>query len=282
MFDYISNFFDLKSNVVESKLSKKDSFNTFILYDYSPFMIIPSTLKSFKKSHKGKFWYNIRRSKRVVEDELGEFSFQKHYNSDALLYLDEFRTLFLTRWKNDYTSFGWKNDSGFNKFKSQLDKIILNYPDTFEIATLRLKSDNKLLAYSLGFVLNNSYYFFMHNVNLNFNKSKYSLGTIFLEDLIKSFIGNKNVKNFDFMLGLNPYKMKWTKTIKPIYWHIYTIKSFKGFFIHYFKVFVFYSKIKIQKNQQLSTFLKKVFFKLSKVSFLAKIFRYLDKYLFKM
>ena len=29
MFDYISNFFDLKSNVVESKLSKKDSFNTF-------------------------------------------------------------------------------------------------------------------------------------------------------------------------------------------------------------------------------------------------------------
>ena len=282
MFDYISNFFDKESNVVDHRICKKGYYNTFILYDYSPIMKIPSDNESFKKLHKGKFWYNLRRSRRLVNNEIGHFYFNKNYNSEALLFLDEFRNLFLHRWKNDYTTFGWKNDYRFKKFKSELKKIISKNPDCFEVASLRLKEDDSLLAYSLGFVLDDTYYFFMHNINLKFNKSKYSLGTIFLEDLINSFIGNKKVKNFDFMLGLNPYKMKWTKNIKPIYWQVRTVKSLKGFLIHYLKVCLFYLKIKLQKNKVSSSLFKKIFFKLSKIDFFKKMLGFLEKYLFKM
>lgn len=282
MFDYLNPYFNLKTNVVDTKLNKSKMYNTFIFYDFSPHMIIPSNYEDFKNSHKGKFWGNIRRSKKILREELGDYIFEKQYNKTAISNLEEFREIFLTKWKNSYTSFSWKSDLGFDKFKVILDEIIEKNPNTFETATLRLKSNNTILAYSLGFKIDDTYYFFMHNINYKYNKSKYNLGTIFLEYLIKSFIENKGITQFDFMLGINPYKMKWTKTIKPIYWVIYTDKTLYGFFIHYIKVCVFYIKIKIQKNKILSKKIKSLFTVMSKFNISNRLLHLLDKKLFKM
>ena len=122
----------------------------------------------------------------------------------------------------------------------------------------------------------------MHNINVNYNKPSYSLGTLFLEELITSFIAKPNLNTFDFMTGLNPYKLKWTKEIKPIFWRVETKKIVIYLPLHFFKIFFFSLKIKFQKNTFISRYLKNIFLIMYNNRFLSKIIILFEKHIFKM
>ena len=283
MLEYVSHYFNIKNNVVEKNFKvNSNKFTYDILYDYSPLLKLPDSIEEFKSSHKGKFWYNLRRSKKIFNNEVGEFMFEKYYDQDAFLYLDDLRKIFLDKWKNSYTSFSWKSKSGFDKFKSEIKKIIIKNPSSFEISLFKLKNDNTIIAFSIGFILKGTYYFYMHNINVNYNKPSYSLGTLFLEELITSFIAKPNLKTFDFMTGLNPYKLKWTKDIKPIFWRVETKKKLIYLPFHFFKIFFFSLKIKFQKNTFTSRYLKNIFLIMYNNRFSSKIIILFEKHIFKM
>lgn len=283
MLEYVSHYFNIKNNVVEKdhKINPK-MFTYDILYDYSPILDLPKSMQEFKSSHKGKFWYNLRRSKRIFNDEVGEFIFEKYCGEKAYVYLDELRSIFLDKWKKSYTSFFWKSKDGFDKFKIEIKKIIEEDSSCFEIGLFKLKNDKKIIAFSIGFILEGTYYFYMHNINVNYNKPSYSLGTLFLNELLTSFIVKSDINKFDFMTGLNPYKLKWTKKTKPIFWRIETNRKLINIPIHLFKILIFGLKIKVQKNTYLSSYLKKVFLTMYNNIFLNKIIILIEKHIFKM
>jgi len=283
MFDYLNYYFKLDNHLVESNFSRdKLYFNTDIFYDYSPILKLPKYIDEFKSTHRSKFWYNIRRSKRLFQEDFGEISFEIYKNKNAFRLLDTVRHIFIERWANTYTSFYWKRKDGFDKFKTTIDYIINNYPDTFQISVLKIKSSDEIIAYSVGFETNNTYYFWMHNVKVKYSLSKYSLGTIFLNNLLFHLIDKGNIKIFDFMLGINDYKLKWAKQRKKIYWRIKTKKNSINLIKHIFKVLFYFLKIKIQKNKFFSNIFKRIFIFFERSKKFNKIFNIIERYVFRM
>ena len=283
MLDYLNHYFKLDNHLVESNFPKnKKYFNTDIFYDYSPMLELPLSIDDFKLTHKKKFWYNIKRSSRLFEKDYGETYFETHKNKEAFNSLDPVREIFLKRWSTSYTSFFWKRDLGYKKFKEFINRIIIDYPDSFQISLLKIKSSNEIIAYSIGFELNNCYHFWMHSVNIKYSLSKFSVGTVFLNNLISHLIIEGNIKNFDFMLGLNDYKLKWAKQKKNIYWRVKTNRSIFNIPKHIFIVLFYFIKIRIQKNKYLSNHIKKIFVSLERQKKLGSIFKILEQYVFKM
>ena len=122
----------------------------------------------------------------------------------------------------------------------------------------------------------------MHNIKVKYSIPKYNLGTVFLNYLLSDLIKNRKVKTFDFMLGINPYKLKWTKKTKKIYWKVSTKKSYFNILIHYFKVLFYFLKIKIQKNKYLSQKIKLIFSFFENKRVFKNIFLFIEKNVFKM
>ena len=284
MFEYINHHFNLQAHVVEKDFTVDEKmFTTDILYDFSPVLTLPNSLETFKASHKGKFWYNLRRSKKLFVAGCGDFSFDNYIDNDAISLLEEIRVLFLKKWEKKYTSFSWKSEKGFCKFKSHVKKIIKECPGIFVINTIRLNNnDSTIIAYSIGFIIEETFYFYMHGVNSAYNKSSFSLGTIFLEELITSLILNPRVMVFDFMTGLNPYKLKWTNKTKPIFWRIETNKAFWNYPIHVAKIVIFTIKIKIQKNTFFSDHIKQFFIAINRFNISRGAIRLIEKHILKM
>lgn len=283
MFDYLNSVFGFDDSIVEEgtivNLSKY--YSTDILYEYSPYLVLPNNLDEFRNMHKPKFWYNIKRSNEILVNDFGGLTFKVLLNENALNILNDLREIFLLKWQDDYTSFCWKTDKGFNNFKSNVENLIRR-DFTFEVSVLLDVSENNILAYSLGFHINGVYYFFMHNINPKFSKSKYSLGTVFLKYLLEENIESKVSNTFDFMLGTSEYKLKWTKEIKPIFWRVKTPRFWYLFPFHILKVKLFTFKIFVQKNKYIRTILKQIFFYLDSTKYFNTPLRFLEKKLFRM
>lgn len=282
MLDYLNHKINLDNHIVESNYKKNNYyFNFDIFYDYSPILNLPASIEDFESTHKSKFWYNIRRSTRLFENEVGEICFEVYKNKQAYSLLDNLRQIFLDRWSNTYTSFYWKRDSSYTKYKNLIQNLIVDYPDCFCVSVLKIKSSDEIIAYSVGFEMNSCHYFWMHSIKVKYSLSKFSLGTVLLNYLLRDLI-KKNIKQFDFMLGLNDYKLKWTKKKKKIYWRVKTKRRIINIPLHIFSVFFYLLKIKIQKNKFISKFFKKIFFYLENKNYLKNLFRTLETKVFKM
>ena len=71
-----------------------------------------------------------------------------------------------------------------------------------------------------------------HNIDYN----KFSPGTLLLSNMIKSSCEEKEIKNFDFTIGAEIYKMKWSNNKNILYTYLY-YTSFKGFIYNLFLKF---------------------------------------------
>ena len=283
MFDYLNPFFGFDDTIVE-KNTPKDLLKYYysdIFYEYSPYLNLPDSLDEFREMHKSKFWYNIRRSYNLLKDDFEGLKFKVQFNEEAIYYLNDLRDIFLSKWENEYTSFCWKTEIGYNEFKSNVVNLI-ERGFLFEVGLLLDESEKTILAYSLGFHIDGVYYFFMHNVNPKYSKTQYNTGTVFLKYLIEENIKSKISTTFDFMLGTSEYKLKWTNQLKPIYWRVKTKKCWYFLPVHLCKILVFNVKIFLQKNYFCNKNLKRVFFFLDSILVFKNLIRFLERRLFRM
>ena len=84
------------------------------------------------------------------------------------------------------------------------------------------------------------------------------------------------------MLGLNDYKLKWAKRNKKIYWRIKTRRNGINLIKHIFKVSFYFTKIKIQKNKFFNYLIKRIFIYFERRNKFDKIFKIIEKYVFRM
>lgn len=253
MFTYIKNKYNQDPLwVLEGSESPRDLFRFNIEFDVAPYLKLPKTVEAFHEMHKAKFWYNIKRDEKLFVNEFGPLNFVVTADKEMLLqYLPRIQELFAARWAKAYTSFDWKTKEGFQKYH----EAMLDLADTGhgEIAVLLNKQSVLAFAYALKY--NKTYYFFQHAVTTNPLYRKFSLGKIFIKQLITSTI-QREFEIFDFMTGSQGYKREWADGEKKVYIQISAKKTLRGFLTSAPEVLFYSLRSFIHKNKKIESFLK--------------------------
>jgi len=98
----------------------------------------------------------------------------------------------------------------------------------FRQGVLRLSSlnlDGDIAAIHLGFQMKSRFYYYIPSFNDDFRP--YSIGRILQIEIMKEAF-NSGVKQFDFMLGEELYKMLWSPSIEPLYYCCMALNNGKG------------------------------------------------------
>lgn len=89
-----------------------------------------------------------------------------------------------------------------------------------------LSLNDEIISAHVGYLHNYNFYHIMPTHNIDYKK--FSPGTILLSNMIKSCCEEKGIKNFDFTIGSENYKKKWSNNQSYLYSYLY-YNSFKGF-----------------------------------------------------
>ncbi|MFC1633558.1 GNAT family N-acetyltransferase [Planctomycetota bacterium] len=92
--------------------------------------------------------------------------------------------------------------------------ILKRFGDRKWLDIVFLKLNNRIIAYYLGFVYDNIVYFW--NTGFDPEFSKVGPGKLLLHYWIKDSFA-KGYREFDFMVGEEPYKLQWTSPTRPNY-----------------------------------------------------------------
>lgn len=119
-----------------------------------------------------------------------------------------------------------------NIFYFQKNKKYIENLKEFETAKFsHLSLNNEIISAHVGYLHNRNFYHIMPTHNIDYNK--FSPGTILLSSMIKSCCDEKEIKKFDFTIGSEIYKKKWSNNKSILYSYLY-YTSFKGFVYNLF------------------------------------------------
>lgn len=211
MFDYCVNEFNPQPEIIlASDLStekKKQSF--FLKFACSHYLNLPSTMEEFKKLHRKKYWYNLKRSQALFTKEHGELNFKIVVDKHELMkYLPEVFRLFRSRWRGKFTSCSWKTADGEKKYTEAMLALAIQNRAFLAILT---DSKNSLLSYGYCLCDNTTVYFYQHSSDNRAEYRRFSLGKVFIAFLLERLILQGQFKKFDFMVGSQPYKLEWAE-----------------------------------------------------------------------
>ena len=248
MFLYVKNRYNICPNLVLD--SEKNDRDLYLSYMPSRYLLLPKTLDEFHNSHKSKFWYNIRRSERLYQDEFGELVFSIVTNDDIDVFLDKVFVLFNSKWNKEYISSDWKCKKGFDRYKSAL--IDMSKTGEAFLAVLH-DSNSKLLSYAYCINDSQTVYFYQFTTTVEKEYLKFSLGKILIYKLLSHLIEKKDFVKFDFMIGEQEYKKEWAKHSEVSY-----IRVRKGHMLSYPKYFLYKLKTYLQKSTVFRSRLKNI------------------------
>lgn len=259
MFDYFNNKFNtsphLTSNPVNHYQSDTNNYVTSVYFTDAPYLNIPDTHEAFKMTHKAKFWYNIKRGIKKLNENYDDVKVVIYEDPNEIkAYLPAVQKLFSKRWENEYTSFPWKSEIGFKPYSDAM--IELSKTKEGLLCMIIINDNVKIFGYVLLNTENMFLYQLAATPDLEFKK--YDLAGILMKKLIEFGI-DKNKKELDFGIGINGYKMKWAKDKKEIYFNVVTPKSFLNRIVHSFKVLSLKLKFSIQRNRKLVSLIKRIY-----------------------
>lgn len=169
-----------------------------------PYVTFPSSVDIFLEKLNGKFRKNLRRSMKNLERDYGKVEIKKHNDfcslNDAM---EIFFRLHQMRWRS-------KHKQGVFSTQAIRDFYIDVAKSFFAkrwLALYFLTVKDEPIAAHFCFEYQRKMYFALSGYDLNF--SKYSVSSLLTLKIIEKCI-EKNLTEFDFMKGDEPYKFKWT------------------------------------------------------------------------
>ena len=199
---------DPSYQLIEESIKKNNFLNFKENQDRCPYLDISGSWEDYQLRKKKKFWYNISRSQRILEERMGKINFEILQSPvEIKSYFKNCINIYKKNWNGLTSSSIYLRKKG-EDFLEEL-VVMLSKSSNSEIAIL--KQDNIILAFSIGFKFNLVYYFYIFATNKDPSLSKYSVGKIFIKNLLESVFQRKFQK-FDFMAGEEPYKLEWTKS----------------------------------------------------------------------
>lgn len=119
-----------------------------------------------------------------------------------------------------------------NIFYFKKNKKYIENLKEFEFAKFSyLSLNDEIISAHVGYIYKNNFYHIMPTHDIEYNK--FSPGTILLSSMIKSCCEEKEIKNFDFTIGSEKYKKKWSNNQSYLFSYLY-YTSFKGFVCNLF------------------------------------------------
>jgi CelD/BcsL family acetyltransferase involved in cellulose biosynthesis len=217
-----------------------------------PFLRIEGDWDDFyKKQHSRKFRYNLRRSKRKLE-ELGKLEFKKlETQSEIEQYLPEVFKVHHMRWRGYYIGSKFSTSSG-QKFYTEIAKDYLA-KGWLKLTVMLL--NGRVIAYSYSFFWNGRYFFY--NPAFDPRYSQYSPGTLLLLFLLEDSF-DSGICEFDFGKGELSYKHHWGTDSRQSKRIIFASPKLKGKIVFYLYLVYLRLRGKIRKSSKLRTFLGKL------------------------
>ena len=168
-----------------------------------------------------KFIYNIKKEEQKIIDKTIKLKSTQYYNTGV-------RNIF--------------NDTNVRSFYQSLAYV---ENDLIQSDISALKFRNEYIATHIGMIYSNRYYYLMPTYSDEY--SYYSPGRILLQNLIEESI-HKKIKIFDFMVGEEAYKRKWSDSEFIIFSSV-VAKSFKGYLYKMFlETIIFLKNYEISRN----------------------------------
>lgn len=244
---------------INSLTGENEVFVRRFFVDISPFLRIEQTWDKFFSTKGRKFRYNLNRAERKL-DEMGGLKVVHCITPDVIEQnINKAFEIHSKRWEGRYSSsrFSKPDWQGFYK------DLAIAFAENGWMDLVFLEVGCKPIAFSYGFIFNDKYYFYVTAIDPDPTYEKYSPGMILIKRLLQEAF-NKDLEEFDFMLGDEAYKRIWTKDYREVYTYIIGRNTLKSKLAFYLYTSGFGLKQKIRKSMRLRGIAERVLLLLGK------------------
>lgn len=198
---------DPTNKMVQDWIAKQNLFSYQEDLSRAPYLPIDGSWEQYVAKKKRKFWYNISRAERLLEQQGGPITFQILEAAEEIAKaLPHCLSLYRMNWNRLTSTSVYLTEQGL-RF---LQELLKNLPEKGMAELVLLKQADSLLAFAMGLKQGGVYYFYLFATNKAPQVATYSVGKILIRNLLKT-VFERNFKIFDFMAGDEPYKYEWTK-----------------------------------------------------------------------
>jgi CelD/BcsL family acetyltransferase involved in cellulose biosynthesis len=204
-----------------------------------PYVPLDTSMEVFLKSRKTGLRYDLKKGESEL-NKIGKVEFTKIDNQqEAISELPYFLELLIKREKHTERPTSLEQSKRMHDFF----KLSIENEDFWKnINFCKLSIDKKVIAYHFGFEYNKKMCWYKPTFNLEF--IKFSPGKLLIKRAFEYALLN-NFKEFDFLLGDEPYKYQWANCERNSYCITLSNKSLKSKFTN-----MWYLKIKPQLKQK--------------------------------
>lgn len=238
--------------------TKANKGGLLLNYTQEPYINIKESFNEYFEK-----FYSSADKKKIIKRErklksLGELEYKKIEEKD----IDKIFDIHQDRWRKKYDT----SDFSEQKYREFFKSLYCDKDKNFGIDITVISLDKEPIAFSYGFIKNNSYLLYSSSFYDSF--SPFGLGKLINKYKIEECFNN-NLSSFSFGVGNEPYKMQWTNNYTNIYKLVY--KSFRSSFL----INLYLIKEIIIKNIKKSR--KIIMFRRNKIGKLAHLIKSINK-----
>jgi len=211
MFLYVKNSCNKKPRFVrELDFATNKNLELFLP---APFLQLPETREILIKSKSRKFWYNIRRSEKKSQQELGQLNIEWISSGKTFdKVMDQIFELYRLRWRGQFT----RSPFVVEKEKPLLAANLRQLIENGEAEVSVLFYSERLVGAAIILINGSLNHLYGLVVDPSREIRPFSVGKIILKNCIFRAV-DRNFQIFDFMVGDDPYKKEWTSKMAQIY-----------------------------------------------------------------
>jgi CelD/BcsL family acetyltransferase involved in cellulose biosynthesis len=187
---------------LSGELAFEEKFKTL-----APYLDLPVIWDNYFGSLRGKRRRMLGRMLRNLEEKNGAVSFQRCDADSLEVVLNRFFDLHQERWRAAGIS-GSFADPRVKEFYREVARKFLNRGWLYFSS---MNVDSKLVSAMYGCIFNRRLYFITSGRDVRY--SEYNVGHLHMMHVIKDAV-SRNLTEFDFLQGDEPYKFYWTKSAR--------------------------------------------------------------------
>lgn len=258
MFDYLSFIYPDTNLIIEDDIYREsgDSYKSYFKYDCAPYLKIKGSFDDYLANKTSKSLYNIRRDKRALikqhEMRMCYFDTCKDLETQAHVLIK----LYKLRWQGRSVTSPLLKKDGVRKFMECTNELAIC--GGAEIAMMYLDGEPTCVSFSV--IKDKVYYLYIFVVCTQGHLKKYSLGNVFIYELLER-LHEKKFAKIDFMLGDEKYKSYWTQDKENVYYKVVTDKKCFTYPWHLLKCMFAYVRVLLHRNKKFKSVLKTIYFK---------------------
>lgn len=213
MFDYLVNEYNPAPRLVTKRTDPSDGLVRHLPFSTSIVVDLPSTVEELRARKPGRYWTDLCRRERRFTERFGPLRSAGITDPDELRrQLPRVQELYQERWRGEYTSLPWKQETGFQRYADAL--VALAGQGRAQLRVI--EGDGRLLAFGYLLLARPWAHLYQHAATPAEAYRRYGVGKLLIVDLLQDLV-NDGYGHLDLMLGDAAYKREWETRRRPIH-----------------------------------------------------------------